>query len=276
MMSNLLPLFIAGGAAFLVIRKAKKKKPRRRKSPTYTGTIRIGLFKGAGAHHKAVDVASNFLDSIKNVEFSTFNTNDVLNGRLDNLDIVFFPGGSGSRQGKSLGGTGREAVRNFVKSGGGYIGICAGSYLAAQGDHSELNLVNFTTGPNWKRGEKDVLVEADVKGRPIQFMMHYENGPIFEPTDESGIPAYVPLGVYLGESYSTNNNTHKGEMIGTPVITASKYGEGRVLLFSPNPMLGARDALQFSMFIDAMRWVMTKGPVPPDLMFEEVFPSKIT
>lgn len=269
---NALPLLLVGVVALIAMRK---KGGARRQVP-HTGAIRIGLFTGTGAHQGAVEVASEFLRSLDNVEFTKLTTSNILKGKLGELDVVLFPGGSGSRQGKTLGGTGREMVREFVRNGGGYIGICAGSYLASQGDDSKLKLVNFynKTGGNWKRGNKDVLAEADVRGQPVQFKIHFENGPIFNPTNEPGIPQYVPLGIYLEETYSTKNNTHKGEMVGTPVAVASSYGDGRVLLFSPNPMLGAADALQFPMFADAMRWVTAKGPVPPDLFFDEVFPSK--
>lgn len=270
---NALPLLLIGAAALIVTRK---KGGARRQVP-HTGTIRIGLFTGSGSHANAVAVASKFLNSLENVELTKLTTNSILKGKLGELDVVLFPGGSGSRQGKTLGGEGREAIREFVRNGGGYIGICAGSYLASQGDDSKLKIVNFynKTGANWKRGNKDVLAEADVRGRVVQFKIHFENGPIFNPTNEPGIPAYVPLGIYLEETYSTQNGTHKGDMIGTPVVVASSYGNGRVLLFSPNPMLGAADALQFPMFMDAMRWVTAKGGVPPDLTFDEVFPSKI-
>ncbi|MCH2149974.1 MAG: succinylglutamate desuccinylase/aspartoacylase family protein, partial [Phycisphaerales bacterium] len=55
---------------------------------------------------------------------------DVRAGCLDQFDVVVFPGGSGSGQGKAIGERGREAVRSFVDGGGAYIGVCAGAYLA--------------------------------------------------------------------------------------------------------------------------------------------------
>lgn len=269
-----LPLIAIGAGALLLL---TKKKGRRRRTQVHTGAISIGLFKGSGAHKGAVKTASEFLSNHDGVSFRTFNTNDVLTGKIDDLDVVFFPGGSGSQQGNALGESGRERIRQLVKNGMGYIGICAGSYLASQGNETKLKISNFynKTGGNWKRGDKDVIAEADFHGRPVRFKIHFENGPLFSPTTEPGIPPYVPLGVYVTETYSTKNNTHKGEMMGTPVVAASRYGKGRVLLFSPNPMLGASDALQFQMFSDAMRWAAHPGEVPPDLKFEEVFPSGV-
>lgn len=279
-MAKSFPLLLAGGAALILLSGKKRKPSRKRKDKpkAHVGTIKIGLFEGSGAHRGAVKVASEFLSAHDGVDFRTFNTNDVLNGGIDDLDVVFFPGGSGAQQGNALGESGREKIRQLVAAGMGYIGICAGSYLASQGNETKLKLVNFynKTGSSWKRGNKDVLAEADFHGRPIKFKIHYENGPLFAPTTEPGIDPYVPLGIYVTETYSTKNDTHKGEMVGTPVVAASKYGDGRVLLFSPNPMLGADDALQFQMFSDAMRWVADGGDVPPDLKFEEVFVSGVS
>ena len=55
---------------------------------------------------------------------------DIREGALDQFDLVLFPGGSGSKQAEGLNKAGREDVKKFVRKGGGYIGICAGSYLA--------------------------------------------------------------------------------------------------------------------------------------------------
>lgn len=265
----------------LAISMNKRKKIATKKSNKINQLeqpIYIGLFKAAGASATAVDVAEKFLGSINGIRFRTFSTSDVKNNKIDDLDIVFFTGGSGSRQGESLGESGREKIKEFVKNGGGYIGICAGSYLALQGE-DEFNKLRIVAGKNatdyWKRGNKDVLIEADTKRGPIKFKMHYENGPIFAPVYVKDMNEFVPLGIYLEETWSTVNGTNQGEMIGTPVIAASNYGKGRVLLFGPNPMLGATDAVQFQMFLDAMNWVKHSIPVPSDLRFDEVFPSKI-
>lgn len=276
-MATILPIILAAGAAVLFLGK-KKKSTRKTSIPSRSGPIRIGLFKASGAHPKAVSTASDFLSKLDEVAFRTFTPNDVMNGVLDQLDVVFFTGGSGSRQGESLGEAGREKVRRFVHDGGGYIGICAGSYLAMQGkdEFHKLRILDGAnkTGDSWKRGIKDVLVQADTRGGPIAFRMHYENGPLFSPAGVEELQDYIPLGIYLEETWSTPNNTHEGEMVGTPVITASRFGEGRVLLFGPNPMLGKGDAVQLQMFVDAINWVSHPASVPPDLRFDEVFISK--
>jgi len=52
------------------------------------------------------------------------------------------PGGKCAEQSSTLGPAGRVAIRSFVAGGGGYIGICAGMFLAAT-DHNPY--------PSWQR-----------------------------------------------------------------------------------------------------------------------------
>ena len=48
----------------------------------------------------------------------------IVDGQLDKCDVVVFPGGSASAQATSLGISGRKKVREYVDSGGGYLGVC--------------------------------------------------------------------------------------------------------------------------------------------------------
>ena len=69
------------------------------------------------------------------------NSADIQAGALDHFDVVIFPGGSGVPQAAALGDKGMRAVQEFVRAGGGYVGICAGGFLAICKPNS-LSLVN--------------------------------------------------------------------------------------------------------------------------------------
>ena len=60
-------------------------------------------------------------------------------------------------------------------------------------------------------------------------------------------------------------------MPGTPAITASAFGSGRVLLFSPNPILGGRGVVQEPLMLSGLQWAASKGDVPKDIQFADVF-----
>ena len=57
-------------------------------------------------------------------------------------------------------------------------------------------------------------------------------------------------------------------MPGTPAVAAARYGEGRIVLFSPNPTL---EPAHPDLLVRAARWVAQAGPVPPDLRWGDVF-----
>ena len=55
---------------------------------------------------------------------------DLRGGCLERYDVLLIGGGQASVQGGALGTAGRAAVREFVRRGGGYVGVCAGAHLA--------------------------------------------------------------------------------------------------------------------------------------------------
>lgn len=71
------------------------------------------------------------------VESMLIGADDISMGRLcrpnglpgHGFDVLIVPGGSTAADLRSLGKEGRERIRHFVHSGGGYCGICAGAFL---------------------------------------------------------------------------------------------------------------------------------------------------
>lgn len=178
------------------------------------------------------------------------------------FDVVFFPGGSGGGEKKSLGIKGAASVQAFVKAGGGYLGICAGAYLA-----EPLGLIKYKKMEPWDRGDGDVLVQWEQAGRDAlqlgpehdfpgwglgdgpahagnlsasafapntNMTLHYGQGPIFANEDS---PAYTRLATYKTEIHKLHPKETTGEMVGTAAVITALYGKGRVLLSSPHPEL---------------------------------------
>jgi putative intracellular protease/amidase len=57
---------------------------------------------------------------------------DIKRGRLAEYALLFVPGGWASNKVKALGDDGVEAIRQFVRSGGHYLGFCGGAGLATE------------------------------------------------------------------------------------------------------------------------------------------------
>lgn len=176
---------------------------------------------------------------------------DIRTGVLDEFDMVIFPGGSGSKEAAALGETGREAVRDYVRSGGAYVGICAGAYLATAKYEWGLALINAKTFTGkreipgvgeksmWYRGGGSVLMELTDKGRSIlgdrnePVEVRYVNGPILSPAGVEDLADYEPLAIFRTEI--SKYEPQKGTMINTPAIVAAPFGAGRAMAISPHP-----------------------------------------
>jgi hypothetical protein len=176
---------------------------------------------------------------------------DIQAGVLNQFDVVIFPGGSGSKEAAAIGPDGCAAVREFVKSGGGYVGICAGAFLATAKYDWSLALVNAKTFTGkrhidgvgeksmWFRGKGRVKMELTDEGQEILGDMlglldvDYANGPILSPAGKEDVPDYVSLAFFRSEISLWE--PQEGTMINTPAIVASEFGEGRAIAISPHP-----------------------------------------
>ena len=77
---------------------------------------------------------------------------------LKDFDVVIVPGGSATSQAKRLGPSGCDALVRFVENGGGYVGVCAGAFLAAAGYWRRRRA-------NWFNGSKKAAAAARKRGR---------------------------------------------------------------------------------------------------------------
>ena len=217
---------------------AASAEPPARQTPA--GQLGVAVYEGAGAAGKGVPRVLALLGSATNVSVTRVSPKDIQAGVLKRFQVVVFTGGSGSGQARALEHAGCKEVKEFVQQGGGYVGICAGSYLACSGFSWGLGLINAKTlSPLWKRGTATVKIELTDRGReilgPLQGELDclYYQGPIVGPAGVAGLPEYEPLAFFRSEV--AKNNTPKGIMVNSPAIFASRFGKGRVLCFSPHP-----------------------------------------
>jgi putative intracellular protease/amidase len=202
--------------------------------------IRVALYKGPGTGGKGPPALMQRLESAPTSTIAEISPEQIRTGTLTNYDVVIFAGGSGSGQANAIGAEGREAVRQFVGNGGGYIGICAGAYLATSGFSWGLNLINAKTiSPKWRRGVGSVKLELTDPGRAIlgertgEFDVRYVNGPIIEPANKTDLPPFATLAFFRTEL--AMNDTPAGIMVNSPAIFAGQYLQGRVVCISPHP-----------------------------------------
>ncbi|MCC7362246.1 MAG: hypothetical protein IT317_22365 [Anaerolineales bacterium] len=200
----------------------------------------MAIYEGPGATKRSVRNIERSIGLIPGAAAVRVTAEQMRSGGLAEFDVVVFPGGSASAQAKALDRRGRDEVQKYVAGGGGYLGVCAGAYLACAGFDWGLQLVNARTlSDRWQRGEGAVEIALTDEGRQMfgpcrrALAVHYENGPVFGPLDRDDLPAYRVLATYATEV--AENNTPAGIMVGAPALAESSYGEGRVIISSPHP-----------------------------------------
>lgn len=186
-------------------------------------------------------------------------------GMLDAFDVLIVGGGGASSEATAIGPDGANAIRAFIKKGGGFVSSCAGSYLATCGYPWSLKIIAADTiDPNhWARGSGQVNIELTDEGRSILGDLkelqscRYANGPLLGPAaNTSGLAPYRVL-AYFRSDMATGKNVPKGIMPNTPAIIVGECGQGRVLCCSPHPEYTL--ALK-SMIPRAVKWA-AKRPV---------------
>jgi hypothetical protein len=223
-------------------------------------SIRVALYDDSGSAGKGIPCVNDQLGVLKDIELTKLNA-DGIRGGLAGYDVVIFTGGSGSRQANTIGLLGREQVRRFVQSGGGYIGICAGAYLACDGFRWGVKVLDAKTpSPKWERGIATLKIEATAIGREVlgypteQFAVTYHNGPLLVPAGSPEIADFEALTYFRTEV--AKNGSPGGIMVNSPAMVRGICGKGRVLVSSPHP----EQTAGLEAFAEkAVRWVAAKN-----------------
>jgi len=227
--------------------------------------IRIALYKGDGTGGAGPTNMMKYFNSGTNASMAQVTPEEIRSGILKDYDVIIFGGGSGSKEAATIGEAGRQQVKEFIQRGGGYIGICAGAYLATSGYPWSLQVLNAkTVSPKWKRGKGVVKIELTDKGRILlgdvqgQVDIHYANGPIIKPAGLPELEVFETLANFRTEL--AQNDTPAGLMINSPAIVAGRFGKGRLICFSPHPE--QTKGLEF--FVEkAVLWVRPVEPLQP-------------
>jgi glutamine amidotransferase-like uncharacterized protein len=235
--------------------------------------IRVALYQGPGAGPSRANLIT-VLDAAKGspaLQVSHLSPAEIRQGKLQDFDVLIHPGGSGGGQGRALEAQGRAAEREFVRNGGGFIGICAGAYLATDDYEWSLGLIEARAvdRKHWARGTGTVEVELSPAAQEFfgvgvqRISIHYAQGPLLgrREWDNPLAPEYESLGLYRTEI--AKKGAPEGIMPGTSAIVRANFEKGRVFVFSPHPEM--TDGLGF-MLARAVTWVAKRDvPTKPNV-----------
>ncbi len=203
--------------------------------------IYVAIYDGGGVGSKGPGAIEHDLAEVENVVIRRIGAAEISTGVLRQFDVVIAPGGSASKQARALGTDGCRAITDFVESGGGYLGLCAGAYLASNNYTWSLKIIDAQVidRKHWKRGTGRVKIELTSEGRrlftekPGLIDIRYANGPLLAPDEDPNIPDFRVLAHFRTEI--NKNDAPEGVMKDTPAIIAGRFGKGRVFCSSPHP-----------------------------------------
>lgn len=202
--------------------------------------IRVAVYAGEGTGPSR-DAALKVLAGQPELDVHEVKGEAIREGQLARYDVLFVPGGSASKEAAGLDDKGREEIRKFVRNGGGYLGICAGAYLATCDYPWALHILNARVldKEHWDRGNGEVEIALSERGREMlgskqeMVSIHYAQGPLLAPGNHKELPGYATLATF--RTQVAKNGAPRDVMPGATAMAAAEFGKGRVLCFSPHP-----------------------------------------
>jgi len=222
--------------------------------PILAKDIKVLSYTGQGAGSNNPDVAAQHMcferDLIEGVRIRGTKQPTINARTLQGYDVLLMPGGLIGYEEY----VDQDAIRAFVKAGGGYYGTCAGAYAGCStvGADKATGIINPDTGRKVKS------VGNDTDGNPIypneraigvssahcemwmdvadsQNQFTAEGKKVFPNT-----PGTVTIDHHNGPAMDPNQATVLATFVdsrreGKASILSDTYGAGKVILISPHP-----------------------------------------
>ena len=201
-------------------------------------TIKVLIYSGSEASTNCVNGIIKALDYantnsvIAGVVFSYATSTIINTATLTGYDVLAMPGGDGGYDYLNSASISASAIKNFVASGKGYLGICAGAYAAAA--HTDNYYDGWGIAPNVKckavNYEGGLTLQITSAGEQVlgttgtKTLAHY-NGPAM----------YTSGNAVIFATYADSSTGYNGYA----AIVGDYYGKGRTVLCGPHPELSS-------------------------------------
>lgn len=204
--------------------------------------INVGVFNGNGASTVCILETMEALKIDSGIHTEEITAAQIMDGKLDGLDVLVFPGGSGSKEFNNLGLKAVEKVKTFAKQKNkGLVGICAGGYLlASTPDYPSLNILPVhSIREYYNRGRGLISFTSNEMGNEIfpelkvmeEAFVQYYDGPMYVDIDSAKFTILATVNTDI----VTKKGYPHGVSIGKPAIGLANYGDGRIMMIIGHP-----------------------------------------
>ncbi|MCR5414987.1 MAG: hypothetical protein K6F50_09730 [Kiritimatiellae bacterium] len=229
------------------IKSAPLPKMDKAPLPKVEKPVRVAEYMGFGAAGASSLKLAKLVSLSPGCEYAAVDADDVRSGALKDFDVYIAPGGHAGDQGDALGPEGLTNIAEFVRSGGGYLGACAGCYMALTRSDTDspkatrLGFVPYCAQKEPYRGGAELDIRstdhAPLLGlKPDECRaVHYHGGPVLLPAEGAEtspvktVATFDCVGVYAHDDAKEPVMTHKS------AIVAGPFGDGKVVAISPHP-----------------------------------------
>ncbi len=206
--------------------------------------VDVAVFQGDGGASSCIRETVAALNLDKEFDVSIITSADIAAGALSELDAIVIPGGSGKRQFFNLGAENQTRIKEFVKNGGGIVGICAGAYMLSETPGypcMEMNGASAIDIEHDNRGRGMAKFTMNELGKEIfhelsdedtSFVYYYE-GPVYVKNDSSVIE-FTQFATMESDVHQ-EGNAPSDMTNNRPFFIGNEYGKGRVFSSIAHP-----------------------------------------
>jgi glutamine amidotransferase-like uncharacterized protein len=204
-------------------------------SKASTKTIKVLIYNGNGTGTTYVNgiisalSTANTKNLVPRYRFSYSTSKTITSAILSNYDLMAMPGGISGKV--YLNSISSSVIRNFVSSGHGYLGICAGAYAGSSYVNGLYNAWGVAPNVRCKAVSHTGNIRVTMTSSGSQLLstngtitLAYYNGPAMYQYGGS---------IITFATYTDNSNGYQkyGAIVG------DTYGKGRSVLTGPHPEL---------------------------------------
>ena len=199
---------------------------------------KAGIFLDEGCWNTGTLSWVRILEYSPQIELVLLDRNDLREPELSNLDMLLCPGGWSRRQLEVMGEAGRQAVCDFVRGGGAYLGVCAGAFNVMNRP-GRLQLIPFDWLPEKDCENAMLTTELTPAGKKVlnleqlRYKVRYAAGPVMIPKVLPGTAEFEVLAVYKSSVSPQDHAPY--DFLDTPSIVRGKYGKGTIVAVSFHP-----------------------------------------